>query len=60
MIFKLSGDVTAVADDISEFEGVSVFRNLPLAIGLSLANRIKLYYYADPYEMGKMASVTAV
>jgi hypothetical protein len=28
MIFKLSGDVTAVADDISEFEGVSVFRNL--------------------------------
>jgi hypothetical protein len=60
MIFKLSGDVTAVADDISELEGVSGFRNLPLAIGLSLANRIKLYYYADPYEMGKMASVTAV
>jgi hypothetical protein len=60
MIFRLSGDVTAFADEISELEGASGFRNLPLAIGLSLANRIKPYYYADPYEVGKMASLTAV
>ncbi|KAJ4765502.1 hypothetical protein LUZ62_075877 [Rhynchospora pubera] len=59
MIFRLGGDVTAFVDDISELDG-SGFRNLPLATGLSLANRIKLYYYADPYEVGKMASLSAV
>ncbi|MCD9646749.1 hypothetical protein HAX54_036906 [Datura stramonium] len=30
-----------------------------VAAGLSLANRIKLYYYADPYELGKWASLSA-
>jgi hypothetical protein len=60
MIFRLSGDVMAFADDISELEGASGFRNLPLAIGLSLANRIKPYYYADPYEAGKKAGPIAV
>jgi hypothetical protein len=27
---------------------------------LSLANRIKLYYFADPYELGKWASLSAI
>ncbi|XP_072998445.1 probable phosphoinositide phosphatase SAC9 [Typha latifolia] len=55
MIFKLFGDVTAFADDLSEQESSNV-RNFPLALGLSLSNRIKLYYYAEPYELGKRAS----
>lgn len=59
MIFRLFGDVTAFVDDISELDG-SGFRNLPLATGLSLANNIKPYYYADPYEVGKMGILTAV
>lgn len=59
MVFRLLGDVTAFADDISELDG-STLRNLPVAAGLSLSNRIKLYFYADPAEMGRIASLSAV
>lgn len=57
--FKLLGDVTAFSDDPSEQDD-SGFRSPPLAAGLSLANRIKLYYYCEPYELGKWASLSAV
>jgi hypothetical protein len=59
VIFRLLGDVTAFVDDISELDGLNL-RNLPLASGLSLSNKIKLYYYADTYEMGKIGSLSAV
>lgn len=55
VVFKLLGDVAAFADDPSEQDD-SNFKALPLAAGLSLANRIKLYYYGDPYELGKWAT----
>ncbi|GKV29305.1 hypothetical protein SLEP1_g38242 [Rubroshorea leprosula] len=55
--FKLLGDVAAYADDPAEQDD-SGFK--PLAAGLSLSNRIKLYYYADPYELGKWASLSAI
>ncbi|KAJ7980630.1 Phosphoinositide phosphatase [Quillaja saponaria] len=57
--FKLLGDVAAFADDPSEQDDSGV-RASALAAGLSLANRIKLYYYADPYDLGKWASLSAV
>ncbi|KAL5578722.1 hypothetical protein UlMin_011164 [Ulmus minor] len=57
--FKLLGDVTAFADDPSEQDD-SGLGAPPLPVGLSLANRVKLYYYADPYELGKWASLSAV
>ncbi|KAF2589070.1 hypothetical protein F2Q70_00041149 [Brassica cretica] len=57
--FKLLGDVAALADDPAETDDLSG-RASPFAAGLSLANRIKLYYYADPYEVGKWASLSAV
>jgi hypothetical protein len=57
--FKLLGDVAAFTDDPSEQDD-SGTRISPLAAGLSLSNRIKLYYYADPYDLGKWASLTAV
>ncbi|CAL9245733.1 unnamed protein product [Arabidopsis halleri] len=53
--FKLLGDVAAFADDPAEAVDLSG-RASPFAAGLSLANRIKLYYYADPYEVGKWAA----
>ncbi|OEL28911.1 putative phosphoinositide phosphatase SAC9 [Dichanthelium oligosanthes] len=59
VIFRLLGDVTAFVDDISELDSLNL-RNLPLASGLSLSNKIKLYYYADTYEMGKIGSLSAV
>lgn len=57
IIFKLLGDVAAFSDDPAEQDdsGFRVF-----AAGLSLSNKIKLYYYADPYELGKWASLSAV
>lgn len=55
IIFKLLGDVAAFSDDPAEQDD-SGFR----VVGLSLSNRIKLYYYADPYELGKWASLSAV
>ncbi|KAL1327253.1 hypothetical protein HN51_037325 [Arachis hypogaea] len=57
--FKLLGDVAAYTDDPSEQDD-SGNRVSPLAAGLSLSNRVKLYYYADPYELGKWASLSAV
>lgn len=56
--FKLLGDVAAFADEASE-QDTSDSR-VPLPSGLSLSNRIKLYYYADPYDLGKWASLSAV
>ncbi|XP_004287153.1 PREDICTED: uncharacterized protein LOC101296222 [Fragaria vesca subsp. vesca] len=57
--FKLLGDVTAFTDDPTEQDDPGS-RGLQVAAGLSLANRIKLYYYDDPYELGKWASLSAV
>lgn len=57
--FRLLGDVAAFADDPTEQDD-SGLRASPLAYGLSLTNRIKLYYYADPYELGKWASLSAI
>ncbi|ONK81536.1 uncharacterized protein A4U43_C01F30270 [Asparagus officinalis] len=59
LIFRLLGDVAAFADDISEQDDTN-FKANPLASGLSLSNKTKLYYYADPYELGKLASLSAV
>ncbi|KAB5530058.1 hypothetical protein DKX38_020139 [Salix brachista] len=56
--FKLLGDVAAFTDDPAEVDESST-RTL-LAAGLSLANRVKLYYFADPYELGKWASLSAI
>ncbi|XP_010278654.1 PREDICTED: probable phosphoinositide phosphatase SAC9 [Nelumbo nucifera] len=53
--FKLLGDVSAFVDDLAEQDD-SDFRGLPLATGLSLSNRIKLY----SYDLGKFASLSAV
>ncbi|KAL3635791.1 putative phosphoinositide phosphatase sac9 [Castilleja foliolosa] len=57
--FRLLGDIAAFSDDPSEQDD-SEYRAHPWATGLSLANRIKLYYYADPYELGKWASLSAI
>ncbi|KAF2325556.1 hypothetical protein GH714_030315 [Hevea brasiliensis] len=57
--FKLLGDVAAFTDDPAEQDDYDL-RAAPLAAGLSLSNRIKLYYYADPYELGKWASLSAI
>ncbi|CAK9148773.1 unnamed protein product [Ilex paraguariensis] len=46
--FRLLGDDVAFADDPTEQEDSDFFRARPLATGLSLSNRFKLYYYADP------------
>ncbi|KAM2970145.1 hypothetical protein FF2_017151 [Malus domestica] len=59
IMFKLLGDITAFADDPTEQDDAGS-RGVPVAAGLSLANKIKLYYYADPYELGKWASLSAV
>ncbi|PHT42242.1 hypothetical protein CQW23_16267 [Capsicum baccatum] len=59
MSFRLVGDIGAFTDDPSEQDD-SDGRVRIVAAGLSLANRIKLYYYADPYELGKWASLSAV
>lgn len=57
--FRLFGDVSAFTDDPAEQED-SDSSAPPLAAGLSLSNRVKLYYYGDPYELGKWASLSAV
>ena len=53
--FKLVGDVTWFADDPEDGEG-----GQPLAAGLSLLNRIKLYYYAYPSELRRWASISGI
>ncbi|KAM7280849.1 hypothetical protein ACFE04_007983 [Oxalis oulophora] len=57
IVFKLLGDVAAFSEDQSEQDDYGM---RTIAAGLSLSNRIKLYYYADPYELGKWASLSAV
>lgn len=57
--FRLLGDVASFRDDVPDQDDPTQ-RGMPLASGLSLSNRIKLYYYADPYELGKLASLSAV
>ena len=57
--FRLLGDVAAFADDPADQDDSDI-RGRPLATGLSLSSRIKLYYYADPYELGKWANLSAV
>ncbi|KAH9602591.1 hypothetical protein KSS87_021998, partial [Heliosperma pusillum] len=57
--FRLVGDIAAFTDDPTEQED-GEYRSSPLATGLSLANRVKLYYYADPYELGKWASLSTI
>ena len=59
ILFRLLGDVAAFTDDPSEQDDSGI-KVSPLAAGLSLLNRIKLYYYADPYEFGKWASLSAI
>ncbi|XAR64563.1 hypothetical protein NMG60_11008294 [Bertholletia excelsa] len=44
--FRLLGDVTTFMDDPTE--------------QMILILEVKLYYYADPYELGKWASLSAV
>lgn len=58
--FRLLGDVAAFIDDPSEQDDYYDSKISPLASGLSLSSRIKLYYYADPYELGKWASLSAI
>ncbi|GMH21986.1 hypothetical protein Nepgr_023829 [Nepenthes gracilis] len=55
--FRLLGDVAAFTDDPAEQDDAD-YRTSPLAAGLSLSNRIKLYYYADPSELGTWASLS--
>ncbi|KAI4368285.1 hypothetical protein MLD38_016860 [Melastoma candidum] len=59
VVFRLIGDVAAFIDDPGEQDD-SAMRASALAAGLSLSNRVKLYYYADPYEMGTWGSLSAV
>ena len=58
--FRLLGDLAAFIDDPSEQDDYYDSRVSPLALGLSLSSRVKLYYYADPYELGKWASLSAI
>lgn len=57
--FRLLGDVAAFSDEPTEQDD-SEYRGRQLASGLSLGGRVKLYYYADPYELGKWASLSAI
>ncbi|KAG9135943.1 hypothetical protein Leryth_025787 [Lithospermum erythrorhizon] len=59
IMFRLLGDIAAFSDDPSEADD-SDLKSRSLPTGLALSNRIKLYYYSDPYELGKWASLSAV
>ncbi|KAI3826704.1 hypothetical protein L1987_00756 [Smallanthus sonchifolius] len=56
MFFRLVGDVTGFADDPED--GGDTGRLL--AAGLCLLNRIKLYYYAHPSDLGRWASLSGI
>ncbi|XP_076900797.1 putative phosphoinositide phosphatase SAC9 isoform X2 [Bidens hawaiensis] len=56
MYFRLVGDVNGFADDPED--GGDTGR--PLAAGLCLLNRIKLYYYAHPSDLGRWASLSGI
>ncbi|KAL4561231.1 hypothetical protein LXL04_033394 [Taraxacum kok-saghyz] len=53
--FRVVGDVSGFADDPED--GGDAGR--ALAAGLSLLNRIKLYYYAHPADLGRWAGLSA-
>ena len=55
LTFELVGDITAYTD-----VGDVVFKDPPMATGLSLANKIKAYRYVPISEMGKWAILSAV
>ena len=57
--FELLGDITTFYDDTIEQDEFDD-RDPPLASGLSLANKIKVYHYAQPFELGKWANLSAV
>lgn len=57
--FELLGDVTAFYDEVTE-QDENIVSYPPLASGLSLANKIKIYYYAQPSDLGKWANLNAV
>lgn len=57
--FQLLGDIAGFSDDPSELDDSELGAH-PWPTCLSLTNKIKLYYYADPYELGKWASLSAI
>ncbi|KAL8262788.1 hypothetical protein R6Q59_024137 [Mikania micrantha] len=56
LYFRLVGDVTGFADDPED--GGDTGR--PVAAGLCLLNRIKLYYYAHPSELGRWSNLSGI
>ncbi|CAH1412774.1 unnamed protein product [Lactuca virosa] len=54
--FRVFGDVASFADDPTDQDDSDLKGCPPLATGLSLSNRINLYYY----QLGKWASLSAV
>lgn len=60
LTFKLVGDVTAYSDERNEPQNDALIRDPPMASGLSLANKIKVYRYALVSEMGKWGLLSAV
>lgn len=60
LIFELLGDITAYSDERTEQQNDAPIKDPPIASGLSLANKIKVYRYALVSEMGKWALLSAV
>lgn len=61
VVFRLLGDMAAFSDDPAEQDNNSEYRGAsPWAAGLTLTNKIKLYYYAEPYELGKWANLSQI
>ncbi|KAI5078715.1 hypothetical protein GOP47_0006386 [Adiantum capillus-veneris] len=60
LTFELLGDITAFSDEKSEQQNDGPVKELSIASGLSLANKIKVYRYASISEMGKWALLSAV
>lgn len=59
LTFELLGEITAYSDERTEQSDAAV-KEPPMASGLSLANKIKVYRYALTSEMGKWAILSAV
>nr|XP_043609995.1 probable phosphoinositide phosphatase SAC9 [Erigeron canadensis] len=53
--FRLVGDVTSFANDPEDGDA-----GRALAAGLILLNRVKLYYYAHPSDLGRWASLSVI
>ncbi|MCO5576196.1 hypothetical protein L7F22_030004 [Adiantum nelumboides] len=60
LTFELLGDITAFSDDKSDQQNDGPVKELSIASGLSLANKIKVYRYALVSEMGKWGLLSAV